>query len=168
MSIRTTKQALDEHAALRDRVEHFLVDAHEVPDLDMAERIDLVERTTAFIAEVQLPHELIEERVLYPGAARLLDEPDASDTCASDRAALRELLGRLAFADPADAGALQEVLYALYATLSAHFWREEEVFVKLAGVRDQRRVRDVMARMETMRPRRRRFGPDPAQTRLAP
>src|SRR5215210_282722 len=131
MSIRTTKPALDHEAELRDRVEHFLVEARELPELGTDERIDAVERTAAFLVEMLLPHAAAEERVLYPHAARLLGERDGSDAVAADRVAVRALLGCLVRADPADAGAIQEVLYALYALLSAHFWREEEVFVKL-------------------------------------
>ena len=157
MSIRTTKPALDEHSVLRDHVEHFLVDAHAMPGLDLAARIDAVERTAAFLAEMLLPHAAIEERVLYPGAARLVGGPDERDTVRADRRAVRDLLAQLAVADPADTGALQEVLYALYALLNAHLWREEEVFVKLAGAPDQERVYEVMERMAAMRPPRRRF-----------
>jgi hemerythrin superfamily protein len=157
VSIRTTKQALDEHTVLRDRVEHFLVDAHAMPGLDLGARIDSIERTTTFLVEVLLPHAAVEERVLYPGAARLAGGPDESDTIKADRRAVRDLLAQLALVDPGDAGAIQEVLYALYAMLSAHFWREEEVFVRLASVRDEKRVRAVIERMTAMRTRRRRF-----------
>jgi hypothetical protein len=143
MSIRTTKPALDAEAELRDRVEHFLVEARELPHLGVPERIDWIERTATFLVDMLLPHAAAEEELLFPSAARLLDEPDASDSVASDRAAVRELLARLVSADPADAGALQEVLYALNARMSAHFWREEELLVKLASVGDEESVHAV-------------------------
>jgi hypothetical protein len=54
----------------------------------------------------------------------------------------------------ADEGALQEVLYALYTLLSAHFWREEELYVKLAALPDEKPVRAVIEAMGA-RPRRR-------------
>src|SRR5215213_3231887 len=72
VSIRTTKPALDEHAYMRDHVEHLLVDAHALPDLDLAARIDVLERTAAFLAEMLLPHAAAEQRVLYPEAAEIL------------------------------------------------------------------------------------------------
>ena len=158
MSIRTTKPALDHEAHLRDRVEHFLVDAAELPALATDERIDLIERTAAFLLDVLLPHAAAEQELLYPRAARLLGEVDASDSVASDRAAVRELLVRLVGADPADPGAVQEVLYALYALLSAHFWREEELFVKLAAHRDEAGVHAVVDDLaDPDSPRLRRF-----------
>ena len=84
-----------------------------------------------------LPHCAAEERVLYPAAAELLCEEDDSATVAGDRAKVRDLLAQLSDADPDDPGALQEPLYALYAILSAHFWREEELYLKLAALRDE-------------------------------
>jgi hypothetical protein len=156
MSIRTTKPALDVEAELRDRVEHFLVTARDLPSQDLSERIDVVEDTAAFLVEILLPHAAVEERVLCPAAARLLGEPDASDAVAADRAAVRNLLAQLATSDVADEGALQEVLYALYTLLSAHFWREEELYVKLAALRDEKRVHAVVDEV-TDASRQRRF-----------
>jgi hypothetical protein len=140
MSLRTTKPALAEEERLRQEVERFLVAAHELPGLTVSERIDMVERIASFLAEVLLPHADAEERVLYPQAALLLHDRDDSDDVADDRAAVRELLAQLVAADARDAGSLQEVLYALYTLLSAHFWREEALFVRLAALRDERGV----------------------------
>ena len=157
MSIRTTKPALDRQAELRDRVEHFLVEAHELPGRDLEGRIDCVERTATFVVDILLPHAAAEERVLYPEAARLLGERDSSGDVAADGDAVRTLLARLVSADPADAGALQEVLYALYTLLSAHFWREEAVFVKLAALGDDAGVDAVVDELAAAAPRERRF-----------
>ena len=154
MSIRTTKPALDEEARLRDRVEHFLVTARDLPELDLAGRIDVIERTATFLVEMLLPHAAAEQSVLYPEAARLLGERDNSKDVEGDSEAVRALLARLATADPTDEGQLQEVLYALYTLLSAHFWREEELFVKLASVPDEHRVRELITEMASARRRR--------------
>ena len=143
MGIRATKPALDEEEALRQHVEHFLLAAHELPGLSVPERIDVIERITSFLVEILLPHTAAEQHILYPGAARLLHERDESDTVAADRVALRELLGRLADVDAEDEGALQEVLYALYTMLSAHFWREEAVILKLAALPEEQRVAEL-------------------------
>src|SRR3954465_2604164 len=112
LSIKTTKPALDDEAELRDYVEHFIVAARELPELDLSARIDVIEQTAAFLVEMLLPHTAVEQRVLYPRAATLLGEPDDSGTVAEDRTAVVTLLKRLATADAADAGALQEILYA--------------------------------------------------------
>ena len=74
----------------------------------------------------------------------LLHERDHSDDVASDEARVRELLACLVDADATDPGALQEVLFALYTLLSAHFWREEAVLVKLAALADEDEVREVV------------------------
>jgi hemerythrin HHE cation binding domain-containing protein len=137
MSIRSTQPFLDEYAQLRDHVEHFPVAARELPTVDRNERIEMVERIVAFLADILLPHCAAEERVLYPAAARLLSEEDTSATVAGDRAKVRDMLAQLSNADPDDPGALQEPLYALYAILSAHFWREEELYLKLVALRDE-------------------------------
>lgn len=136
MSIRSTEPFLHEHADLRDQVEHFPVIARELRLMDTHERVEAVEVIVGFLADMLLPHCAAEERVLYPEAARLLGEEDASDTVASDREQVRSLLGRLADADADDVGTLQEILFALHALLAAHMWREEEVYLKLARARD--------------------------------
>ena len=56
MSIRSTQPFLDEHAELRDHVERFLVIARELPTVDRRERIEMVERIVAFLADMLLPH----------------------------------------------------------------------------------------------------------------
>jgi hemerythrin superfamily protein len=167
MSIRATKPGLDEEAELRRHVEHFLVAARELPSQEMAERIDVVERITSFLAEILLPHAAAEQRVLYPGAARLLHEPDGSDDVAYDRAAVRRLLAQLATADAGDAGELQEILYALYAILTAHFWREEALYLRLAALDDESGVHAVVDEVTAAR-RRGRFGPRGVQPAVAP
>ena len=146
MSLRSTKPFFDEHAELRDQVEHLPVIARELPSVLPDGRFEVVERVAAFLAEILLPHCAAEERVLYPEAARLLDEQDESDTVAADREQVRELLAALAAVDVRDAGEIQEILYALHALLQSHIWREEEVYLKLAGAPDQELAGDVLRR----------------------
>ena len=136
MSIRDTKPFLDEHAQLRDHVEHLAIVARELPGLSIDDRADVVERVAVFLVEILLPHAAVEERLLYPQAARVLGEDDASDAVARDRAEVRDLLHRLASADIGDSGRIQECLFALHALLLSHVWREEEVYLKLASTRD--------------------------------
>ena len=157
MSVRSTKLFLEGHTTLREHVEHLLVAAHELPALERNERLDMVERIAAFLAEMLLPHAAAEQRVLYPEAAALLGEQDASDTCADDRDQVRDLLGRLAVIHPDDVGGLQEMLFALYVLLSAHLWREEEIYLKLAGDSDQASACAILDRMTEAEHRGGRF-----------
>ena len=136
MSIRSTEPFLHEHAELRDQVEHLPVIAFELRLMETHERVDTVEVIVGFLADILLPHCAAEEHVLYPEAARLLGEEDASDAVAGDREQVRQLLGRLADADADDVGTLQEILFALYVLLAAHMWREEEIYLKLARAHD--------------------------------
>lgn len=131
MGIEATKPFLDLHAELRDHVEHLPVAAHELPDLDVDERVDVIERIVGFLSETLLPHAAAEQRVLYPRAARILARSDDSADVAVDEAAVRQRITELAAADPEDAGRLQELLYAIYALLSSHLWREEQLYLEL-------------------------------------
>jgi iron-sulfur cluster repair protein YtfE (RIC family) len=158
MSLRSTKPYFDEHAKLRDQVEHLPVIARELAAIEPEERFEVIERVAAFLAEILLPHCAAEERVLYPEAARLLGEQDGSDAVAVDRERVRVLLGNLAMVDVRDVGEIQEILFALYALLQSHLWREEEVYLKLAAAPDQKRAADVLERAG------RRFRPSPPES----
>jgi iron-sulfur cluster repair protein YtfE (RIC family) len=158
MSLRSTQPYFDEHAALRDQVEHLPVIARELSSIEPDERFEVIERVAAFLAEILLPHCAAEERVLYPEAARLLGEEDGSDAVAADREQVRELLGNLAMVDVRDVGETQEILFALNALLQSHLWREEELYLKLAASSDQKRANDLLERAG------RRFRPSPPES----
>ena len=144
MSIRSTSPFLKEHARLRDHVEHLPVMARAMSRMTDDERADAVEHVAGFLAEILLPHCDAEEHVLCPEAASLLGEQDESDTVALDTERVRDLLARLGRAEPHDVGTLQEITFALYTLLSAHMWREEELYLKLAASRRFRRAEAVL------------------------
>jgi hypothetical protein len=131
MSIQTTKDFLAVHAELRQHVGDFLVVAHELPQLDPDERIEVLERTVVFLADMLLPHALVEERVLYPDARRLIGGPDGRANVAHDRAAVRASMREIVEADVRDVGRLQEILYSLYMMLSFHLQREADLYMLL-------------------------------------
>lgn len=145
MQIRDSKPFFDLHVALRHQVERLPVVAHELPALPVEERIELVEQVVSFVSEILLPHAAIEQRVLYPRAARLLGKPDDSTTVVEDEAAMREWITDLLEADLADAGHLQELLYALYQLLSAHVGREEQLYVDLLSSQREDEAQDLLA-----------------------
>ena len=88
-----------------------------------------------------------EQRILYPGAARLLGDDFASDAVAHDRREVRARIAELAAADPADAGALQEILYALHALLAIHLEHETEVYLRLVQSQPDEPVRRLFRRV---------------------
>jgi iron-sulfur cluster repair protein YtfE (RIC family) len=147
MSIRSSKPFLLEHAELRDQIEHLPVIARNLPGMEAADRAETVELVVGFLADMLLPHCAAEERILYPEAARLLGEDDASDAVAADREHVRGLLSRLAAADDRDVGTLQEIVVALYVLLASHMWREEEMYLKLAAIRDDPRAGVILDNM---------------------
>jgi hypothetical protein len=147
VGIASTSRFFDANAALRERVEQFLETAHELSKLSVSDRIDAVEGTVTFLAEVLLPRAYAHERVLYPGASRLLGDRDDSDDVSRDRALVRGLIRELVAADPRDVGHLQELLYALYALLSAHFWRGDALYLRLLAEQPEGRVRQLLDRV---------------------
>ncbi|MEA2405679.1 MAG: hypothetical protein QOE08_2326 [Thermoleophilaceae bacterium] len=147
MSIKTTKDFLAAHAELRVHVGDFLVVAHDLPRLDPDERIEVLERTVVFLADMLLPHALVEERVLYPEACRLIGGPDESGQVAYDRADVRRFIREVVDADPRDVGRLQELLYSLYVMLSFHLQREEDIYMRLARSHKEKSVRRLLDRV---------------------
>jgi hypothetical protein len=147
MGIQATKPFLDLHAELRDHVEHFPVVAHELSDLSVDERIDVIERVVVFLSEMLLPHAVEEARLLYPRAALLLSKPDDSSVVAFDESAVRTRIRELAEVDPRDVGRVQELLYALYALLCSHFWREEQLYLELLASDREAAALDLIAQL---------------------
>ncbi len=50
-----------------------------------------------------------------------------------DHVAIRARIAQLEQADPRDLARLQELLYGLYALISVHFAKEEELYLPLLG-----------------------------------
>jgi iron-sulfur cluster repair protein YtfE (RIC family) len=144
MSIKTTKDFLAVHAELRVHVGDFLVVAHDLPRLDSDERIEVLERTVVFLADMLLPHALVEERVLFPEACRLIGGHDESGQVARDRSDVRAVIREIVDADPRDVGRLQEILYSLYLMLSFHLQREEDLYMRLVRSHKERGVRRLL------------------------
>lgn len=147
MTLRSTEYFRREQVDLLVQVERLPTIAHELPSLALADRIDAVERVAGFLAEVLLPHAELEERVLYPGADRLLGESGDGGAVEHDRREVRARLAELAVADPADAGALQEILYALHALLAVHLQHEAEVYLRLVQTQPDERVQRLFRRV---------------------
>jgi nitroreductase len=147
MTLRSTRRFRREQTSLLEHVERLPVVAHEFPSLSTDERIEVVEREVAFLVEILLPHAEVAERTLYPGAGRLLGDSGDGGSVAHDRQEVRARIAELAAADPADAGAFQEILYALHALLSIHLQNEEEVYLRLVQSEPDESVRRLLRRV---------------------
>lgn len=122
-----TQPFRDEHAALLDHIEHLRQVAGSLGDVSLDERRAMLERILAFLRGTLLPHARAEEEVLYPEWSRLIGSPDAAAPMIHDHHAIVARTEALAAADPADLEHLRELLYGLYALISVHFRKEEEI-----------------------------------------
>jgi iron-sulfur cluster repair protein YtfE (RIC family) len=147
MTLRSTEPFRREQMELLEHVERLPVIAHQLPSQSTDERIEALEGVVTFLAETLLPHADVEERVLYPGADRLLGGAGDGGAVAHDRQEVRTRLAELAATNPADAGALQEILYALHALLSIHLQNEEEVYLRLVQTEPDDSVRQLIRRV---------------------
>jgi iron-sulfur cluster repair protein YtfE (RIC family) len=120
-----------EHEALHERIAEIRLAARAIPFLSLDERRRLLARITDFLEETLLPHAEDEEQSFYPAVARALGRPRATGTMLRDHDAIREHVALLELTAPANEARLQELLYALYALISVHFWKEEVEYFPL-------------------------------------
>jgi iron-sulfur cluster repair protein YtfE (RIC family) len=125
--MRPTEPFRDEHRELVEHVEHLAEAARRMPGLSRDERDGLRDRVLGFLRGTLLPHAAAEEEVLYPEWAALLGFADAAVPMIHDHEAIVARVERLAAADSGDVDTLQELLYGLYALVSVHFAKEEEI-----------------------------------------
>jgi iron-sulfur cluster repair protein YtfE (RIC family) len=122
-----TQPFRDEHAELLGHIEHIRQAARELITLSLEERKALLGRILDFLRQTLLPHAEAEEQVLYPEWSRLVGSPDAAQAMIHDHRAILARTDALAQTDPDDIDQLLELLYGLYALISVHFRKEEEI-----------------------------------------
>jgi hemerythrin-like domain-containing protein len=125
--MRPTEPFRKEHEQLLTHIEHIAEAAREMPRLDDEERGALRERILGFLRGTLIPHAKAEEEVLYPEWATLLGFADAAAPMIHDHEAIVARIERLEQADVHDVDLLQELLYGLYALISVHFRKEEDL-----------------------------------------
>jgi iron-sulfur cluster repair protein YtfE (RIC family) len=126
-AMRPTEPFRREHEELLEHIDHLALAAREMPRLSEEERDALRERILGFLRGTLLPHARAEEQVLYPEWAALVGYADAAVPMVHDHEAIVARVERLETADVADVDALQELLYGLYALISVHFRKEEDL-----------------------------------------
>jgi len=142
----------EDHRALLAEVERLRLAAAEVAQLGPAEREVLVGHALAFLKGELVPHSEAEERVLYPAVADLLGALEATAPMIQDHTAIRARIAELEQVDPRDLARLQELLYGLYALISVHFAKEEDLYLPLlekAGPEVQR-VLEALGQLESV------------------
>ena len=125
--MRPTEPFRHEHEELREHIEHLGLAAREMPRLSEEEREAVRARILGFLRGTLLPHAKAEEEVLYPEWAQLVGFAGAAAPMIHDHEAIVARVERLEAADVADVHALQETLYGLYALISVHFRKEEDL-----------------------------------------
>ena len=125
--MRPTEPFRTEHQELLGHIEHLAHAAREMPRLSEPERDALRDRVLGFLRDTLLPHAVAEEEILYPEWAKLVGFADAAVPMVHDHQAIVARIERLQAADIADIDALQELLYGLYALISVHFRKEEDL-----------------------------------------
>ena len=147
MSTSITPPFLEGQTGLRSGIEQFLINAHELPELSIDERIDVIEGAVGFLAEMLLPHARAHERIVCPELDRRLGRHGSAAYVARDRALIQERIEELSDADPRDVGRIQEILYALHALLTIHLEHEAELYLKLVQTQPDEPVRRLFRRV---------------------
>jgi iron-sulfur cluster repair protein YtfE (RIC family) len=125
--MRPTDPFREEHRELIEHIEHLAAAAREMPRLSTDERELLRERVLGFLRGTLVPHAQAEEQILYPEWAKLVGFDDAAIPMVHDHEAIVARIERLADADVGDVDLQQELLYGLYALISVHFRKEEDI-----------------------------------------
>ena len=125
--MRPTKPFRREHEGLIEHVDHLAQAAREMPELSEEKRDLLRGGILDFLRGTLLPHAKAEEDILYPEWAALIGFSDAGGPMVHDHEAIVARIERLEAADISDVDTLQELLYGLYALISVHFRKEEEL-----------------------------------------
>lgn len=138
---RLTQPLRDEHRELYAHVHEILSVADALADRSPDALRDRLAAVSSFLQHDLLRHAAAEEAALYPVVGRLLGAPEATATMSRDHREIESLSGQLdrlvgrlgaARVEPADA---QRILYGLYALVSLHFAKEEEVYLPILDER---------------------------------
>jgi iron-sulfur cluster repair protein YtfE (RIC family) len=148
--MRPTEPFRQEHEQLLEHIEHIAQAARELPRLSDEERAALRERILGFLRGTLIPHAQAEEEVLYPEWSKLLGFPDAAAPMIHDHEAIVARTDRLAGVDVHDVDALQELLYGLYALISVHFRKEEDLQLPVFDAAPPEVTEAVLRRMEAV------------------
>jgi heavy metal translocating P-type ATPase len=130
-----------EHRALRPELDQLRTVADDLDRVEPAVAVAEVRRVHRFLVDEVWPHELAEDRALYPAVAEVLGGSDPTGTMSRTHVEVDHLIHRLgrlldeipdAGPDSDDLAELRRILYGLHAILRLHFAQEEEGYLSLA------------------------------------
>jgi iron-sulfur cluster repair protein YtfE (RIC family) len=119
------------HFELRQDLDHIRLAAQELPRVSPEERRVMIDRILEYLRDTVLPHAADEEQSLYPLVGKILGNPEATHTMIHDHLAIRARVVELAATAEHDVDRLQELLYGLYALITVHFWKEDQLYLPL-------------------------------------
>ena len=140
-----TQPLRDEHKALWPHVEVLLTTADAVGEalLEVLQRA--LDEAYDFLAHHLIAHAQAEEHALYPVVQKVMGAPEATATMSRDHVeigrltqelgALRAQLLSAVSITTAQSKSLRRVLYSLYALVTVHFAKEDEVYLPLLDAR---------------------------------
>jgi iron-sulfur cluster repair protein YtfE (RIC family) len=131
MTTQETETLRQDHAKLREDVEHIRLAARELPAVSPEERHAIVGGVIDFLRETLLPHAEEEEQWLYAAVGEELGNPETTRPMTHEHIAIRARVIELAATEDSDVDRLQELLYGLYALISVHLWKEEQLYLPL-------------------------------------
>jgi heavy metal translocating P-type ATPase len=135
-----TRRFQGEHVAIRAAIDELRVVADTLGDVPAAEAIGRARDAHRMLVDEIEPHELAEERELYPAVDRMLGSPDATATMSRAHAEIEHQITRLGQLlddigaeppDDVDISDLRRLLYGLHAILSLHTAQEDESYLSL-------------------------------------
>ncbi len=130
-----------EHRSLRPELDHLRVTADALDAADPIGALEQVKAAHRFLAEDLLPHELAEDRALYPAVARALGGNDPTGAMSRGHIEIGHQIHRLGRLldevppegpDEEDLMEMRRLLYGLHAILRLHFAQEDEGYLSLA------------------------------------
>jgi iron-sulfur cluster repair protein YtfE (RIC family) len=149
-----TQPLRDEHKELIPHIERIREVADSLPNTPPDILRKDIQEVYEFLAYHLIPHAQAEDVALYPVVQLALGSPDATRTMSRDHAEvdryIEELGGLRQDLSAQNLKSLQRVLYGLYALVSVHFAKEEEVYLPILEERlsaDQ--AKEMFAAMET-------------------
>jgi iron-sulfur cluster repair protein YtfE (RIC family) len=135
-----TQPLRDEHEELIPHIEALRTAADAAGDAAPEVLRTTIEESFDFLTHHLIPHAQAEERALYPVVGKVLGAPAATRTMSRDHVEvgrlteqLREVRAQIATGKPSahQIRDLHRILYGLYALVSVHFAKEEEVYLPL-------------------------------------
>jgi iron-sulfur cluster repair protein YtfE (RIC family) len=120
-----------EHRELLPHIDSFKTIADSIGETPVEMLRGEIDEAYEFLNDHLIPHAIAEDRVLYPAVERAMGAPGATATMSRDHVEVLTLtreLGSLSLDDPKR---VRRVLYGLYALVSLHFAKEEEIYVPL-------------------------------------